>query len=325
MQTAAANGGAECGALEEERSCEALGLSLDPSCIPDVACVVSAWSDWGSCAEASAVVGDSEANGSVQTRTRVVVTQPSGNGAACPALEESRSGAEYCGSDDGSGNANVGSATGIDNDDSGNGAGAAANQNGEGTAVGGVGDVGGSSTVFWIVVIVAAIIIMALVIAVVMMAMRSRRSSDDKHKRRRVATVDKDPEDALPPHDAAGRPPPVTVPGDGQYMQGQLSPALSPALMQQNAYAASPHLMAGQSTISIAGPGQAFGGSGPALRGVQAGMEEQPQQMQQSAKADAVVRPAQRSRTTGIVSPASGAQWQAMPGSMRNMQLTGRR
>jgi uncharacterized protein YfcZ (UPF0381/DUF406 family) len=51
--------------------------SFLPSCFP-VDCVVSNWSAWSNC------------NGGTQIRTRTVITQPTGGGASCPTLTETR-------------------------------------------------------------------------------------------------------------------------------------------------------------------------------------------------------------------------------------------
>jgi hypothetical protein len=69
-----ANGGAPCGATSEDRLC-----ALDPC---DGDCEVSEWTDWSACSEECGV--------GTQTRTREVVVEPIGAGAACPALTDSR-------------------------------------------------------------------------------------------------------------------------------------------------------------------------------------------------------------------------------------------
>lgn len=73
--TPAANGGAACPVLEEMQSCNEQPCPVD--------CVVSDWSEWGTC---SATCG-----GGTQTRTRTVVTPAAFGGAPCPAMSEYQS------------------------------------------------------------------------------------------------------------------------------------------------------------------------------------------------------------------------------------------
>lgn len=59
------------------------GSTDDSVSSEDIDCAVSSWSSWGSC---SAACGTG-----TQSRTRTVTTQPSGNGASCPGLTDTRS------------------------------------------------------------------------------------------------------------------------------------------------------------------------------------------------------------------------------------------
>lgn len=61
---------------------------------PPVACVVSAWSAWQSTGPWSACTNGTQSR--PEQRTRTIVTPPSGGGAACPALQETRTATQAC-------------------------------------------------------------------------------------------------------------------------------------------------------------------------------------------------------------------------------------
>jgi hypothetical protein len=67
-------GGAECGELMETRPCDAGPCGVD--------CVTSDWSEYGEC---NVLCGGGE-----QTRTRTILVEPEGDGAACGVLQDSR-------------------------------------------------------------------------------------------------------------------------------------------------------------------------------------------------------------------------------------------
>ena len=115
ITVAPSNGGAACPSLEENQSCN--NHACPPACTDcykkssgpcrhdndgschqfiegttacpagttqceDVDCVVSEWGAWGKCS--------AKCDGGLQARARSVLTQPKGNGAACPDLNEAR-------------------------------------------------------------------------------------------------------------------------------------------------------------------------------------------------------------------------------------------
>ena len=70
------NGGANCPPLSETVACNTHACP-----VPKVDCKVSNWCSWSSCSKTC--------GGGSKTRSRSIVTYPSGGGAACPALTES--------------------------------------------------------------------------------------------------------------------------------------------------------------------------------------------------------------------------------------------
>ena len=75
--TDAKNGGAACPVLTDEQACN------EQPCPPvDTDCEVGAWSAWSTCTETC--------GGGSQTRSRDIITEPTGQGKSCPALTDER-------------------------------------------------------------------------------------------------------------------------------------------------------------------------------------------------------------------------------------------